>query len=301
MPNVEIRCPNCGTSFRVGDGDHSPLSELRDGVHYLVPETLRNENVSSQDRVNARLELLKAAGVNVDHLRELLRGSDSNVRDIFADDDPILNEINEGGFLHNPELFRRWITAQTFRLLKDNNGWTHAVRSYYDLVYAYRQTKRELALLCKLKNKCPNDIRFQFFTLDDLKRIFIQIDTVNFCHNTSSAKQDFKDKVYACSDYQALYNLINITRFGFHKKDCKFLPRDWLNCFKGAGAYYTLQNIIRTHGLVLSNCEDMDSSLNYVQAVFDDIVGYEPCQRRWDIMLSVLTKAVKEQNFELTW
>ena len=299
MPNVEIRCPNCGTSFAVGDGEHSPLFELRDGIHYLVPNTIRNENVSSQNRVNARLELLKAAGINVDRMRELLNGSESSsLRDIFAEDDPIVTELNEGGFLHNPELFRRWITAQTFRLLKDRVGWTHAVRRYYDTLYVIKQTKRELALLCKLKNKCPNDIRFQFFTLDDFKRIFVQLNNVNRCYEN---KAEWREKIYACSTHETLYNLVKDMRWCIHGRDRNFIPSDWLNCFKGAGAYYTLQNIIRTHGLILPNCTDMGDSLDVVQTVFDSIIGYEPCHRRWDIMLSVLTKAVKDKNFELTW
>lgn len=299
MPNVEIRCPNCGTSFAVGDGDHSPLSELRDGVHYLVPNTIRNENVSSQDRVNARLELLKAAGINVDRMRELLNGSESSTfRNLFAEDDPIVTELNEGGFLHNPELFRRWITAQTFRLLKNSRGWTHAVRRHYDTNYVFKQTKRELSLLCKLKSKCPNDIRFQFFTLDDFKRIFVQLNSVNRCLEN---KDEWKSKIYACSTHEALFELVKNMRWHVNSRNGNFIPSDWLNCFKGAGAYYTLQNIIRTHGLVLPNCDNMNDSLDLVQTVFDSIIGYEPCQRRWDIMLSVLTKAVKEKNFELTW
>lgn len=295
----EIRCSVCGTSFQMGDDSNHPLSQLRDGIHYLVPETIRNENVTSQDRVAARLDLLKAAGINVDRMRELLNGSDS-FRDIFETDDPIINELCNGGFLRNPELFRRWITVQTFRLLKDTQGWTHAVRRAHDIRYVLSQTMSELTVLCHLQDKCPNDIRFQFFTLDDMKRIFFQLSKYNK-FIPESDKQDWKDRIFSASSYKDLADKLDGISWGFKKRDYGFIPRDWLNCYKGAGAYYTLMNIIYTHEMVLPDCTDMDTSLERVNKVFKDIVDYEPCQRRWDIMLSLLTKAVAETHFELTW
>lgn len=296
---TEIRCPNCGTSFQISEYSNHPVTDIKDGVHYLVPETVRNENVSKAG-ADVRVAALKAAGLNVDKLQTLMQNND-NLKDLFDENDPILSELKEGGFLHNPELFRRWITAQTFRLLRDENGWTHAVRRRYDIRYVYRQTKRELILLCKLHKKCPYDIRFQFFTLYDMKCIFHQLEDYNFCHNTKEIKDNVKARIDKCNTYEALYKVIDDFVFAFHHKDCRHIPYNWLNCFKGAGAYYSLQNIIRTHGLVLPTCKNMEESLETVQKVFDEIVGYESYHRRWDIMLSLLTKAVKQTKFELKW
>ena len=296
----EIRCPNCGTSFQVSEYSNHPVTDIKDGVHYLVPETIRNENVT---KLNTRLEALKSAGVNVDKLQELMNGSaaSENIKDLFDADDPILIELKEGGFLHNPELFRRWITAQTFRLLNDPNGWTHAVRRRYDIKYVCRQTKRELALLCKLYKKCPNDIRFNFFTLEDLKRIFIELENHNYMHSTQELREKTKSHIDVCRSYEQLYDVVDAFHFAFRYKDNRFIPSTWLNCFKGAGAYYTLQNIIRTHGLVLPNCSDMNESLKEVESLFNEICKYPPYNRRWDLMLSLLTRAVAETHFELKW
>ena len=74
-----------------------------------------------------------------------------------------------------------------------------------------------------------------------------------------------------------------------------------MNCFKGAGAYYTLQNIIRTHGLVIPKCKDMNESLKFVDDVFKSIIAYEPKERRWDILLSFITMAVGKTKFELKY
>ena len=169
---VEVRCPNCGTSFQIGKGG-APVSELSDGIHFLVPDTVRNNNVT---KVNARMEALKTAGVDVDKLQSLM-STNEEFKTIFEADDPILDTISKGGFIRNPELFRRWICAQTFRLLKDPRGWTHAVRSYYNTRYVFHQTREELWLQIKLQNKgITNDKRFTFFTLENFKSIFIELE-----------------------------------------------------------------------------------------------------------------------------
>jgi hypothetical protein len=127
------------------------------------------------------------------------------------------------------------------------------------------------------------------------------LEDYNFWHGNKELKDNVKARIDKCNTYEALYKLIDDLVFAFHYKDCRRIPYNWLNCFKGAGAYYSLQNIIRTHGLVLPTCKNMEESLETVQKVFDEIVGYEPYHRRWDIMLSLLTKAVKQTKFELKW
>ena len=292
MNKTEIRCPNCGTSFVITNGG-APMSELKEGIHYLVPETIRNEN-----KTNARMEALKNAGVNIDKLQSLMN-SNEDFKSIFAEDDPILREIGKGGFIKNNELFRRWITAQTFRLLKDPYGWTHAVRSRFNLRYVFRQTRDEAILLMKLERKGlgGQDKRFSFFTFEDLIAIFLELNKLN----RSSDKDIIREKLSTlCGSYQQLVHTVTSYRWYFTTK-CSHIPARWLNCYKGAGAYYTLQNIIRTHGFVLPSCKDMNESLEKVEELYNEIHSYSPSTRRWDLMLSLLTSSVKATNFELKY
>lgn len=301
MAKAEVRCPVCGSTMMLGNGGNT-VSELKDGINYLVPETVRNENVSKEAKVNARLEAFKGMGVDVEKLKTLM-SSDEKLKEIFDSNDPIIEELSKGGFIQNKELFRRFICAQTFRLLKDPRGWTNAVRKTYDTKYVLNQTKRELKLLCHLKEKCPNDIRFQFFTLKDLKSIFNDLMGVNtwywYRHDA-----DVRAKKYCLINtaltYKELLDAVEGITWKFDN-DCTFKPKAWLNCFKGAGAYYTLQNIIRTHGLVIPKCKDMNESLDFVDKVFKSIISYESKDRRWDILLSVLTMAVEKTGFELKY
>lgn len=300
MAKAEVRCPVCGSSFQLGKGGNA-VTELSDGIHYLVPETIRNENLSKDAKAYVRMEALKAAGVNVDKLQNLITANEE-LKTIFNDDDPILEEIGKGGFIRNPELFRRFICAQTFRLLKDSRGWTHAVRKMYDIKYVFNQSKRELCLLIKLQKKCPNDIRFQFFTLEDLRTIFAELFDYNKYRHYSNDTEIklMKNRILNSDSYEDLLSVVNRYYWRFDWK-CSFKPKAWLNCFKGAGAYYTLQNIIRTHGLVIPKCKDMNESLKFVDDVFKSIIAYEPKDRRWDILLSVLTMAVEKTKFELKY
>ena len=297
---TEVRCPVCNSSFLVGNGGNA-VTELTDGIHYLVPETIRNEHKCGNKK-DARLEALREAGIDVSKLQTLMQ-TNADVKDIFNTDDPIVEELSKGGFINNPELFRRWICAQTFRLLKDSRGWTAAVRKTYDTKYVYNQTKRELKLLCHLKEKCPNDIRFQFFTLEDLKTIFEELMDFNkwyWYRSDDERRTNIKHRIITSLTYKELLRVVESTTWKFDW-NCTFKPKAWLNCFKGAGAYYTLQNIIRTHGLVIPKCKDMNESLKFVDDVFKSIIAYEPKERRWDILLSVLTMAVEKTKFELKY
>ena len=295
MNKTEVVCPNCGTSFKISKGG-APISELSEGVHVLVPETVRNNNVT---KANVRMEALKSAGVNVDKLQSLM-SSNEDFKAIFAEDDPILETISKGGFIRNPELFRRWITAQTFALIGDGKcSWTSAVRKRYDIHYVFKQTRQELYLQLKLINKGLNgkDRRFQFFTLDDMKQIFREL---AFYGMWSKYAEEMDRKIYCCTTYQQLADTINERHWSFRRR-CTHLPQRWLNCFKGAGAYYTLQNIIRTHGFILPSCQDMQSSLDVVESMYKEIISYSPSNRRWDMLMSLLMTSVSQTHFELKW
>lgn len=289
----EIRCPNCGTSFMMET--ENAVTELKDGINYLVPETIRNENVTKADKVTQRMDALKEAGIDVSKLQALMQ-KDADLKNIFNENDPVIEELNKGGFIRNPELFRRWITAQTFRILKSNYGWTATVKRWYNRCYVFKMSKKELQLLCKLVKKSPEDRRFEFFTLASLKQIFEEIVSDAYIYNTDKA--DLVWRIRNAGSYSTLNNIIS--SYTIRVRGDK-IPTTWLNCFKGAGAYYTLQNIIRTHGLIIPGCKDMNDSLETVESLFKKITSYLSFARRWDLMMSLLIKSVKETNFELKY
>lgn len=299
MKKIEVRCPNCQSSFYVGDGGNT-VTELTDGIHYLVPETIRNENVSPETKTKVRLDALRAVGVDIDKLNNLLQKDDS-FKDIFEEDDPILNEIKKGGFIRNPELFRRFITAQTWSLIRDNKSWTESVRKRYNISYVFRQTKQELSLQIKLMNKGvkASDKRFYFFSFEDMKDIFWSLASYNYSVKNEKLTA-LRNAIAASNTRKELLDVISSCNWWFRNSE-HYKPRRWLNSFKGAGAYYTLQNLIRTHGLILPNCADMNESLKVVEDVYNSIMSYDPWRRRWDILMSLLVTSVRKTKFELKY
>lgn len=301
---VDVRCPNCNTSFVVGD-DCNAVKHIKDGISYLVPSVVRNDNLGEttmNEKAKERMAALKEVGIDVSKLQALM-SKDSSLKDIFTDDnDPILEEIGKRGFLRNPELFRRWICAQTFSLLRNPYGWTHAVRKAHDTRYVFKQTKDELKTLVHLYDKglYGKDIRFDFFTLQDLKRIFVELLKDERVCLGRTEKSHLKECIWNCSGYKELLVVVTSDRW-YIGRSVKHLPKTWLNCFKGAGAYYTLMNIIKTHDFVIPSCKDEEESEALVNKVFNEIKSYEPSDRRWDILMSLLTSSVKKTNFELKW
>lgn len=298
MGKIEVRCPVCQSNFVIGS-NNAPVAELSDGIHYLVPETIRNENVFD-GKVNDRMKAFKDAGIDISKLQSLMQ-TDANIKEIFSDpNDEILTEIGKGGFIRNPELFRRFITAQTWYLIRNEQSWTEAVRKRYNISYVFKQTKQELRLQIKLMNKgIENDHRYSFFSLDDMKDIFWNLASYNY--SVKNEKFTYlRNAIMASKSRKELLDVISSSNWWFRNSE-HYKPRRWLNSFKGAGAYYTLQNLIRTHGLVLPKCNDMNDSLKVVEDVYNSIMSYDAYQRRWDILMSLLVNAVRKTNFELKY
>ena len=298
MGKIEVRCPNCQSSFVIGS-NNAPVAELSDGIHYLVPETIRNENVFD-GKMNDRMKAFKDAGIDISKLQSLMQ-TDVNIKEIFSDpNDEILTEIGKGGFIRNPELFRRFITAQTWYLIRNEQSWTEAVRKRYNISYVFKQTKQELCLQIKLMNKgIENDHRYSFFSLDDMKDIFWNLASYNY--SVKNEKFTYlRNAIMASKSRKELLDVISSSNWWFRNSEY-YKPRRWLNSFKGAGAYYTLQNLIRTHGLILPKCNDMNDSLKVVEDVYNSIMSYDAYQRRWDILMSLLVNAVRKTNFELKY
>ena len=250
--------------------------------------------------MSERLETLKKAGINVDVLKDLMNGN-SDFKNIFVDkDDPVIQELEENGFIRNKELFRRWITAQTFRLIKWSPSWTEAVNRWYDIRYVYRMTKTELATDITIQRKSPSDRRLEFFRLQNFKDIFVDLMKFNYSP-TYEQKRFYTEQIKSVVTLEELRDVVRRVRWAFPRRINHHLPASWLNCFKGAGAYYTLQNIIRTHNFVIPNYKDMQSSLEKVEEIFQKICSYPPRQRRWDILMSLLISAVRETRFELKY
>lgn len=211
--------------------------------------------------------------------------NDQGIPVVVSDD--ILKQIYDDGFIDNGHLFRRWITAQTFSALNykswrtRDTGYDAYVRECYPYEYQFKMTIEEFRVLNKLEKKDPEafEERRHFFTgrvgialaEDYLAKLKEYIDKlpVRHCKRVPYKRikgvdifvEDLEKKVYMPVKLK-IHRMKYADNYYEYWKDLKKfyeempvkLPGDtakckmWIDAFKGAAGYYSLQNLIRFSG-----------------------------------------------------
>ena len=203
---------------------------------------------------------------------------------VFVDE--IEKQIKENGYVPNRRLFRRWVMAQMFRMLNykcgdGKGGYDAYLNHFHDYKYQFDVMLDEMHALAKMEMEGGKDfeIRKSFFTkevviatCDDYCR---KLDSYLFKRPRVCIHGRFHIKVSGrnipISDIRSdfifpLRTIIGEFEHVHNYKEMEMvlqcfvnhmikLPFDtpkcseWKSAFKGAGAYYTLQNLIRFHGV----------------------------------------------------
>ena len=182
---AEVICPNCNTSFKIGNNGNLVDVTKISGTVELVPETIRNNNKGDN---NMDLSSINFKGMTQEEKNEVLKAMGFNPFDFsntVDKTDPIIQQIYENGYVKNEKLHRRWITAQTMRLLGWYDGiktekswsgnsytvdyWTKNIKDKYNWTYIFKQLANEYEALENIEGDCP---RKQFFNPDNLTYIF---------------------------------------------------------------------------------------------------------------------------------
>lgn len=179
----------------------------------------------------------------------------------------ILNKIDDDGYVKNNKLFRRWVMAQTFRMLNHPKGWAFALNAK-GYQYQWDVLENELHAMSKLEREDKElfEERKVFFTKEVILAMlsdYTEKIGENFKYYSHGYREEKMATGYAIAltatyevtkarNYTDYYNAIK--KFNNHVKinrvkldkassHCK----EWVNAFKGAGAYYTLQNLFMFH------------------------------------------------------
>ncbi len=190
-----------------------------------------------------------------------------------------------GGDINNPLLCRRWVMAQWFRQYNDRRGYARAV-SALPQTYQWKMLYRELNTLATLETKDYDyfNERTVFFNLhtiadmlneyaDDLERKIEHMKKKRCKHipyvtlaGENIFVEDVNKKIIAplhrdiyrfeCSrNYMDAYHkYLDIKRNYIDKyhTNNRYVGATFKECYKGAGAYYTLQNMVLYHGCKLT-------------------------------------------------
>ena len=324
--------------------------------------TNKKENDTMMNRNNAkenRMETLKANGVNTENFFDLsmripfgaevkimvdgkemvipaangvqLSESEMMVKKMIdlhnsyeANNDPIAQSIINDGYVKNSKLYRRWITAQTFRMLgyvdrknPRRKGWEAYMKDCYSYGYQFDMMADELHTLAKLQKEDPEYFaeRTEFFNGDvavallndylyrlkkyvknqmrENPRKYRGQEYVKLARYGNVLVKDLDAKVYGnilngianvkIAAKEGSYRDIELAFRDFMNQCYNKLPYDTTKCavfqdaFKGAGSYYSLQNLIRFHNVVLKDGYDKYGS----EIVLNDLLNGEYKNETW--------------------
>ena len=202
------------------------------------------------------------------------------------ENDVILNQIIEDGYVRNTKLHRRFVMAQMFYALNyvsyngQDKGYNDYIRTRYDYKYTLKMMLEEVRVLSKLeaKDRETFEERAHFFDrntiaavledyVDELKKYVDKL-PVHKCKGVPYKKvkgtnifvADFDKKLYypvrsfasqvrCAKDYTKIYYvLLNFMRTMVKLPYNTKKSKAWLDAYKGEGAFYTLKNLVMFHG-----------------------------------------------------
>nr|DAI00627.1 MAG TPA: zinc-ribbon domain protein [Caudoviricetes sp.] len=255
---------------------------------------------------------------------------------ILDDNDPLFSYIIEQGTVPNRRLFRRWVMAQMFHMMsytsyrsKEPLGVTEMIhRLGYE--YQWKMLLNELYAQMKMENKDPESFveRNRWFNInvviamanDYIAQLKERVDAlrVKKCKGIPYKHVGGRNIFVSDLEYK-LYNplkmaMINIKKAknaaqlynatkSFNDKRIKMpssttQSRMWVDAYKGAGAFFTMQNLIRFHGCVVYN--DGNNRLDKIQSLDFILIKAEMYKNGegWRL-LAVLKKMLADNNIDI--
>lgn len=289
MSNVNLTCPNCGASIEFGT------------TSVVV------DNVS---KAKSRIALLREAGIDTSAMFAMNTGGIARVADgvasIIPEDDDVFLDLRDGGTIRCDRLFRRWVMAQVFHMIDDSRGFTGALRAK-GLKYQFRMLEDELNAQAKMhkhgdmqnfreRNRWFNgrvvtDVCKQY--ADDTRQLRLSE------HDVKSMKSRLS--AIACADTpRSLFAAFR----DFRKEARSFwqvsMAHSFIDAYKGAGAYYTMKNLILFHGCRFESCNERQSvaELERLADLYADREGW----RLFGAMKKLIAdNGVDVQNKILEW
>ncbi len=247
-----------------------------------------SKNAPKPRKAQERIETLRKAGVDVTGYfamndEQIVRIED-NVPHYVEDDDPIFATIAEQGYIGNYKLYRRWVMAQMFRMLRDMEEWnwnmTKLIQSHgYE--YSWKMVEKELRDQYKMykhgdmqsyyeRNYWFNKDVVMGMARDYMEKLYKYVDglTVRRCkgepyktiRGTHFFTNEIHEKVHMpimrrieavnkAKTPQELYEAVR--RLNLYRVQLHWgvkLPEIFINAYKGAGGFFTMKNLIMFHG-----------------------------------------------------
>ena len=214
-----------------------------------------------------------------------------NANAVENNNDPILSQIITDGYVRNTKLHRRFVMGQMFNMLSyvsydgKHSGYNDCLKNRYSYDYTIKMMTEEVRVLSKLEERDRETFeeRTHFFdkavVVDVLKHHITEVEKYVDKLPSKNCKgvpykrvkgnnifvADLKKKIYApmeryigriqrAKNYKEIYRILcefnrNMVKLPYQTSKSKA----WIDAYKGAGAYYTMKNLIMYHGCKIYN------------------------------------------------
>lgn len=310
---MKFNCPVCGTELSVVANKDNQSNDIdRQAVFKGKTSEEKIEILRKAGIDVSNLFSIKNVTTEEDAVGRMVDGKLL----VLSDNDLVLTTILHGGTIPNRRLFRRWVMAQVFHMMTETDygkknpvGFTEALkRKGYK--YQWNVVVEEYRVQAKLfasdlenfaeRNRWFNKevaVAIAGHYIQELKKV-IEKTPVKKCKGVPYVRlqkhdvfiDDLQTKVYkplekalinikkarsANALYNAVskfYNEVKKTYITHHFSQSK----DFKDAYKGAGAFFTLKNLILFHGCIFPEM-NQEASLEHLKHIVksDDFEGYK--------------------------
>jgi hypothetical protein len=249
--------------------------------------------------------------------------------------DTVAEQIITDGYVRNTKLHRRFVMAQMFNMLNyeswdgTESGYHACLNNRYTYDYTFNMMLEELKVLSKLETRDKESFeeRKHFFTkgvvvnvaYDYMERLMNYIEKLptkkckGIPYKTIKGANvfvaDLNKKIYGPLQNKIIHIKYarNYTEMHQYLQDFMNsmvrLPwstpksKEWIDAFKGEGAYYTLKNLIMYHNCTIEVSKRYDvgysyDSMSYLKAALEKYKG-----QGWR-MFALMKKVIEDNNFD---
>lgn len=329
---TSVVCPVCGAEFAIAEHEHkvSGMAIGKDSGLGKVELPLAKEG-NIPNKADARLEALRKAGVDTTNMFAMQSASGDGmlvrvvdgVPSMIDDSDPIYAALAKGNYIPDRHLFRRWVMAQMFHMLKDGDFTKELHNKGYE--YTWKMTEEEFRVQARMAVNDKENFAMRNYWFNKDVAVAMADDYIKLLHNyvyrlrTRKCKgipyKRVSCKNIFCEDLnktifhplalaalsisrantpKALYEAVK--KFNGMRIKLEWRTRQcpvWVDAYKGSGAYFTMRNMIMFHGCNIKNNKTVQANLN----VLEEYKKAYKCEG-WR-MLGVLKELIEDNGIDI--
>ncbi|WP_373123610.1 ubiquitin carboxyl-hydrolase [Bacteroides caccae] len=315
MPRIKVNCPACGTEMSIVEKENKTSKNNKRPIKEVVVKCKTADDKIAILR-NAGIDVSNLFSIKSSNGDEAVGRLINGKFTVIPDNDPIFTDIINGGTVPNRRLFRRWVMAQVFHMMTQTDYNTHEKIGFTEALnrkgykYQWKMVIEEYRVQSKLFSSDPENFteRNRWFNkevaiemaqhyIDQLKET-IEKTRIRKCKGIPYVRlkknnvfvENLQAKVYAplekaldrikrANSASMLYNAVN--KFYSEVKKT-YISSDFpqskkfKDAYKGAGAFFTMKNLILFHGCKFPKM-NQKTSLAYLNNIITpvDFEGYK--------------------------